>query len=420
MEGLRIGLDLCDDYCQVSLFDPETMDAEPFAFDEEGTQTLMPTVLCRDREEEVWYIGEDAYKMALTGKGILVDKLLKLTAREGTSTMRGRRYEAEELLEIYLNKLLMSVREKHEGQDIAHITVTLQELSADVMDVIVRVLMRLGIPREKISLVSHTESFVYYVLTQKKELWANQVVLFDLSENGLHYYELGVLRGRTPQLVRGEHQFLEEGFRLDILETKSGRKLADTILTNCAERLLDRKVVSSVFLTGKGFEKTDWAEEFLRTLCKKRRVFSGQGLFSKGAAFIALDADREESNYNMICVCEGRIPVTVTMEASLKGRDRQLILASAGACWYDSKATLELIRGTADALDLTVRRVDPAGIRKISIPLTALPDRPERMTRMEVTIAFQSEEQMMVRIRDMGFGDFYPSSGVEIKETVKV
>ena len=108
------------------------------------------------------------------------------------------------------------------------------------------------------------------------------------------------------------------------------------------------------------------------------------------------------------------------MEASLKGRDRQLILASAGACWYDSKATLELIRGTADALDLTVRRVDPAGIRKISIPLTALPDRPERMTRMEVTIAFQSEEQMMVRIRDMGFGDFYPSSGVEIKETVKV
>ena len=66
MEGLRIGLDLCDDYCQVSLFDPETMDAEPFAFDEEGTQTLMPTVLCRDREEEVWYIGEDGYR----GKGI--------------------------------------------------------------------------------------------------------------------------------------------------------------------------------------------------------------------------------------------------------------------------------------------------------------------------------------------------------------
>lgn len=420
MEGLAIGLDLCDDYCQISLFNEDTMDAETFFFDEEGTQDLIPTVLCRSRGEEVWYIGEDAYKMALTGRGILVDKLLKLTMKDGTSTMNGRRYQAEELLETYLNKLLLLVTERTGVRAVSRLVISLQELRPVLMDALVRIAVRVGIPRDRLHLISHTESFVYYVMTQKKELWANQVALFDLSENGLHYYELGMMRGRSPQIVKAAHQFLEEGFRLDILETKSGKKLADTILTSCANRLLDKKVVSSVFLTGKGFAGADWAEEFLRTLCRKRRVFAGQGLFAKGAAYVAADREREVSSYPFICVCEGRIPVTVTMDASFRGRERQLILASAGTNWYEAKASMELINDGCDSLELTVRRVDPSGITKVRVPLQELPERPPRMTRMEVTIAFLEEDYMMVKVRDEGFGEWYPASGKEIKEYFKV
>ena len=89
-DALYLGLDLCDDLCQVSWFDAQTLDAETFDFDAEGTQPFLPTVLCRGREGEVWYIGEDAYKMALTGKGTLVDELVKLTVRGGTSTIATR------------------------------------------------------------------------------------------------------------------------------------------------------------------------------------------------------------------------------------------------------------------------------------------------------------------------------------------
>ena len=62
---------------------------------------------------------------------------------------------------------------------------------------------------------------------------------------------------------------MEESFSLDILETPSGAKLGDKILCTCADRLMQRKLYSAVFLMGKGFEKREWAEDFMKLLCTK-------------------------------------------------------------------------------------------------------------------------------------------------------
>ena len=420
MEGLLIGLDLCDDYSQLSIFSKDTMDAESFFLDEEKTKCLIPTVLCKKKGSDFWYIGEEAFKSALTGGGIMVDKLLKLTEKEGTSTMDGIRYRAEELLEIYINKLLLWVMEQNGGREIGQVVVTLPSLSPVVMDSVVRIMDRLGVGRSRLHMISHTESFVYYVLSQKKELWANEACLFDLTENGLHYYELSAMRGRSPQIIKAGHEFLEEGFSLDILETKSGKKLADNILTSCASRLLEKKVVSSVFLTGKGLENCDWADEFLKLLCRKRRVFAGQGVFAKGAAYVAFDSTMEKSAYPYICICEGRIPATVMMSAFYKGRERQLILASAGTNWYEAKASLEVITDGTDNLELTIKRMEPAGITRVSIPLQEIPKRPDRTTRLEIVIAFLREDYMLVKVKDLGFGEWFASSGKEIKQYISI
>ena len=416
MDGLWIGLDLCDDYSQLSVFGKDTMDAESFFWDEEKTKSLIPAVLCKKKKSDIWYVGEEAYKSALTGDGIMVDKLLKLTERDGTSTIEGIRYRAEELLEIYINRLFLKVMDAYGGQEISRVVVTFQELEPVLMDAVVRIMERLGVSRSCLHMASHTESFLYYVLSQKKELWANEACLFDLTENGLHYYEFSALRGRSPQLIKGEHQFLEEGFSLDILETKSGKKLADNILSSCASRLLDKKVVSSVFLTGKGFEDLNWAEEFLKILCKKRRVFAGQGVFARGAAYIAFDSTLEQSAYPYICICEGRIPATVMLNAYYKGRERQLIVASAGTNWSEAKVSLEVLTDGTDSLEFTVRRADPAKTDKITVPLSEFPRRPPKTTRLEIVVAFLKEDYMMIKVKDLGFGEWFPSSGKELKQ----
>ena len=50
--------------------------------------------------------------------------------------------------------------------------------------------------------------------------------------------------------------------------------------------MFDKRIVSSVFLTGEGFEN-NWYPTSLRVLCNGRRAFIGNNLYSKGACYTA-------------------------------------------------------------------------------------------------------------------------------------
>ena len=91
MEGLLLGIDLCDDYSQISCFRPLDMEPEPVALGDDTSSGLIPTVICKKKGEDVWYIGEEAYRLALFGGGTMVDKLVKLVRKEGYATIEGVR-----------------------------------------------------------------------------------------------------------------------------------------------------------------------------------------------------------------------------------------------------------------------------------------------------------------------------------------
>ncbi len=419
MPGLICGIDICDDYTQISVFDPEELDAQAVCLDDDENP-LIPTMICKKKGEDVWLIGEAAYRAALFGEGSMVDKLVRLIDKDGTATIEGEMYTAKQILYTYL-KMILDVTRQHSGlSEISSLTYTIRDTQATVMDALVEISEQLGIPREQVHILNHSESFMYYVLSQKPEIWANQVCCFDLVDHGLNYYEFGIARGRRPQVVEVMHESLEEGFSLDILETQSGEKLADRILTTCAERMMDRKIISSVFLTGKGFESTGWAEDFLKYVCSKRRVFSGQNLFSKGAAYVAYDQTRQVTAYPQICICEGRIRSQVTMNVRYEGRSRQLILAAAGSSWYETKTSVTLLPDDTDAIEFMVTPVGSSQSAKYSIPLTDFPARPNKTTKVEVIISFTGEKNMTVRVIDKGFGDLFPSSGRMIRQDFNI
>ncbi len=51
--------------------------------------------------------------------------------------------------------------------------------------------------------------------------------------------------------------------------------------------MFDKKVVSSVYLTGEGFEN-NWYPNSLKVLCNGRRAFIGNNLYSKGACYSSM------------------------------------------------------------------------------------------------------------------------------------
>ena len=407
MDGLVIGLDLNDDYTQICCYDKEK-------------SWTIPTVICRRKEEEIWLTGEEAYAATLLGEGVITDKLLKMVMKDGTSTIGGICYSGSTLLKLFIKKVLDYPKKEFGTSEIEQLVVTLQSIDAKLMDCLMYCADYLEIPRERVHVISHTESFIYYVLSQKKELWTNQVGLFELASDRLCYYEMKVQRGMRRNMVQAEAQNQEEAFNLDILDSPSGSRLADKILCSCGEKLLSRKLFSTVFLTGKGFERQDWAGGFMKLACSRRKVFVETYLFSKGAAFKGQDYLQEGTSYPYIFICEGRLKAEVSLKILRKGKEQQLVIASYGDNWYESRSSLELIVDGQSEIEFIISPLDSRKKKLVRVPLTGFPERPPRTTRVEMNVGFTDETTMMTVIRDKGFGELFPASGAVVRQEVKL
>lgn len=408
MEKLIIGIDLCDTYTQAAVLGREET-------------WILPTVICRKKTKEEWWIGEEAFKYTLVGEGVIVDKLLSLALKDGTATISSVKYGGVWLLGKYLEKLFDMIRAEYPEVPAAELVISLKNMEMKLMDELVGCAEYLGISKEHIHIVSRTECFVYYVLSQRRDVWGGQVGMFSLSDEELCYYELKVTRGPRQMTAIAEEENLEEAFSLNVLETPSGARMADRILCACGDRFLKKKLFSSVFLTGKGFSKTDWAPDFMKQVCNRRRVFVEPSLFARGAAFKAEDYLHERSSYPFICICEGKLKSTVSMEVMKRDTKVQIALASAGESWYEARSVLEVILDDQDEIELTITpHQDPKQKRVVRIPLEGFPKRPNRTTRVRIAVGFLDEKTMAVKIVDRGFGELFPKTDAAIRQEVMV
>lgn len=409
MEKLIIGIDLCDSYTQAAVLGRE----ETWVF---------PTVICRKKTAEEWSVGEEAYKHTLMGDGVIVDKLLNLALRDGTSTIGQIKYSGITLLKKYLEKVFDMIRAEYPGVSVSQVVISLKNMEMKLMDELMSCAEYLGISRDNIHIASHTECFVYYVLSQRRDVWGGQVGMFALADEDLRYYELKVTRGPRQVTALAEHQQLEEeGFDLSVLESSSGSRMADKILCACSDRLLQKKLYSSIFLTGKGFTKTDWAPDFMKKVCHRRRVFVEPALFAKGAALKAEDYLHERTSYPFICICEGKLKSTVSMEVVKRDTKVQMALAVAGESWYEARSVVEVILDNQDEIELTITPYhDSKQKRIVKIPLDGFPKRPNKTTRVRIAAGFLDEKTMVIKIVDRGFGELFPKTDAEIRQEVSL
>lgn len=408
MDKLIIGIDLCDAYTQAAVAGRDET-------------WVIPTVICRKKTDGGWYVGEEAYKYTLMGEGVIVDKLLSLAVKDGTATISSVKYQGAELLRMYMERILAMIRAEYPGVPVAQLVISLENMEMKLMDCLMGCADALGISRDLVHIASHTECFVYYVLSQKRDVWGGQVGMFSLLDEALRYYELKVVQGPRQMTAWAEHEDLEEGFSLNVLDSPSGARMADQILCACGERLLQKKLYSSIFLTGKGFGRTDWAPEFMKQVCHRRRVFAEPSLFARGAALKAGDYLEERSSYPFVCLCEGKLRSTVAMEVMKRDSRIQIALASAGESWYEARSVLEVILDGQEEIELIITSPqNPKQKRLVRIPLEGFPKRPPKTTRVRIAVGFLDERTMVVKIVDRGFGELFPKTDAEIRQEVRV
>ena len=420
-KGLIVGYDLCKDHCRISYYPDGAEEPKDLAFSDEDNPYVVKNSICKKKGEDTWLIGQEGYETALFGAGTIVDKLLRLVSMGGSATFEGVKYSAETLLTHFFEETLKLLYRESGISTIDEIVISLQSLDSTVLDTVIRCVRSLGVDRRKIHIISHTESYLYYVLSRPRELWTNLSVLFDLSGDGLNYYEMEVLRGLQPNVASARRTFLEEGFSLDILETAAGRRMADSIMSSSASRMMNKKLVSAVFLSGRGMDGCQsWGDHFLKVVCERRRVFLVENLFAKGAVYAALDRIAGGTIYPFRLMCEGRINVDITMEVYQGVTLKLMKLSEAGSNWYETKGSFDIIPDQEKTIRLKVKKLGERNPAVIEIPLTDFEDRGNKLTRLGVSLRFISENAFSIIIRDKGFGEFFPAKDTVVRKEYTV
>jgi len=379
---------------------------------------IFPTVISKKKGEDAWVVGEDAYALALDGKGIITDKLLKLTRKDGIATIDGTRYEGKEILKIYFREIINAGMEKLYKEKPEEVVVAMAGLEEEIVGDIREAFVGLGYQPNHIHIISKEESFIYFVLSLKKDIWNNKVGMYDLSDVSLTYYEMLVNRNSRKLLVNAESENMDEAFNLQILNNPSGAKLADKILTSVAEKVMDKKKFSSIFLTGQVFAEHEWADGFISYLCSRGKVYLDTNIFAKGAAFKGVDLASENSIYNLTAICEGRLRSDVYINVENNGKDGKIYLAKAGDFWDEPDTELLMIPDEKEVIDISVAGIDGKVKKNIPIVLDFLPKRPIKTRRFYFRTKFLDDKIMNVEIEDAGFGDMYPPT--DVKRNIEV
>ena len=375
-----------------------------------------PSAICREKNSASWLVGRKAYESILNGDGVITDKLLTFIEKKKTTTLHGIKYTAIELVSNFFRTVIHEICEDNKLPD--EIVICVPDITADLVNSLTDCINYIDSNKCHVNIISRSEAFIYYSMSQPNDFHNNNVALFSLEDNALTYYEMKVQRKPKSTLVFADKELMDESFNIEITNTDAGSKLADRILVTCAERLFKNKIFSAVILTGKGFQSIDWAPEFTKTICKRRKVYADDEIFSRGAGFRGADLASEHPIFQFTPICDGRIDCSIYININKKDRTVAYPIINIGDPWFSIDRKIKIIPTTREDLELSVVPMDERRRRTLHIPVKFLSSRPEKTTALSLGIHFSNAHDMTIDIEDLGFGDLFPSTGT--KQTQEV
>ncbi|MBQ2980824.1 MAG: hypothetical protein IJD58_01715 [Lachnospiraceae bacterium] len=413
-----MGIDISSDYTQLSYIIEGVNEPKSLSIKPGEDKYLISTLMYKIKNAEDWCIGDDAKHRSFEDddESYVVRNLLERIDTKDVMYLDDVRYSGEKLLRIYLEELFKMAERIENLSRPKYVTITTKKADKVFIDAAHKALNKLGFEDEFVSVISHTESFIYYTLGQKKDLWINDVALFDFNNEHFLYKKLSIARNKVPNIVTVKEYDYSEEIDVTYLESERDKRSADEKFLSIINREFYKQIISSVFLTGTGFY-SDFAENSLVELCSKRRVFKGHNLYVKGACLEANERRTGKTKSEYVLQCEGRTKVTIGLMINHNGRNTAAVLSKAGTNWYDAGAKAECILDGTKSIQLVLSSPYDGCTKNVRIDLSSFPDRPNKTTRIAISLAYLNETKCEVVVADLGFGEFYKGTGIVVKET---
>lgn len=389
---IMVGFDLGKDNCQIT-YTENGMEMVSISTVLGGEAFQIPTRLCKKNGTESWYIGQEAKRLSDSEEGVMAGNLLVKALGNESVQVEDVEYPATELLAIFLKKTLSILLSYVKKEEIAEIMFTVETLDEKMVALWESIKTNIAFDEEKLHIQSYDESLYWYQV-QKKKLHKTLVVDYRKAHGVCRL--LAMQEQKNILYGNVESEYIEE------VQTD------DDYLLSLVQRTIGKQVVETIYLVGAAFEEK-WYSETLKYLCKGRRVFLGQNLYTRGSCFAAYMHHHPERQH-FVFLSPYRLDFGVELDILRMQKSTGVELLPYGSCWFDAKKEIEVLN---DGLaEIPFHITDKNGmINEVAVPLSDMETRPEKSTKLNIRIACVSPEKCQIQIKDMGLGQIIPSSG---------
>ena len=399
-ERFVVGYDLSTEYAQISYMGMQDAMPETVTLAEGREDYNIPACLFKRMEVNQWFFGREAKNYSSVEEGTMVENLLEHALVGDKLRIGEDEFDHVALLALFI-KRSMTLLKSVPKEKIAAIMFTVPDLTKRAIEVLESVAEVLGFDDTKIFFVGRQESIFYYVIHQQKELWKQDVLVYDFSERNLKGYHFSVNRNSRPQV-----SVVDETIHPIVAsDDNKYSEFSDVIKIDTKD-----SVVSGAFLIGNGFED-EWCHDSLKELCRGRRVFKGNNLYSKGACYAArerlIDSDMNQS---LIFLGKDKLKANIGMNLLRGSEESYYAILDGGESWYDAKKEFDIILDKDNTFEILITPLDGKNVRSIEIVLDGLTEREAKTTRLHLKVFMESDDRLRVCATDMGFGEFSPTT----------
>lgn len=411
-KGSILGYDLNEKYCQISYYDeakeePETLEAPIDNYQ-------IPLILGYD-DRQRWVYGKEAKRLAVIDESHTISDLFQKAVRREKVDFAGRIRDAVWLLAKFISLTL------EEFEEIDYVTFSVPFTDIDMSKMLKGIGRYLGIPKEQICIQDYKESFCQYMFYQPKELWQYESAMFFCDAKEIRAYMLRKLNAITG---KGNDMFvtvdevanarMKELAAIYPVLNVDKAKDADERFKTFIQSVFEKKVVSSVYLTGEGFEN-NWYPNSLKVLCNGRRAFLGNNLYSKGACYTSIRKCRDYDE-GPIYLDETKMTEQICLRMRVNGHEGWYPIVSWGTHWYEADGQWEVILEDTSDIEIHVETLAGEELQVETVSLDGLPDRRDYSLRIQIEVMFLDERTCRLTFKDVGFGDFFPSTGFQTEK----
>ena len=394
-----IGIDLNDSYAMVSFFQQNMKEPETVSTVAGSEEFQIPLVLARRKSIGKWYYGDEARRLSKSGEMVCIDQLLKRALNSEKIVIDDDSFMAEELLALFLKKVMELPSKLGNPSSFDRLVICVDRLTKENVSMFYGMAVRLGINSRQLTVIDRKESFYYFALNQDKSLWLHDVVMFMQKKESIFFYSLKRDLRTTPQVVS-----IDESISYTLDKNDKDKSFLDII-----NESFKNQIISTVFLVGDTFAE-GWMKQSVALLCKGRRGFMGNNIFTKGACYAAATRDRE-TEWPFVYMGENEMKFNLSLKVHDKGELSFYNLISAGSNWFESKGQCEVIISGSYEVDFWKQLPKSREAKIETLRLTDMPPRPDRATRIRITATPVSDDRIDIEIKDLGFGEIFMSSG---------